>query len=123
MQGPDLSRTLLGHELAHWASRVVYCDRSGRAKDCTYKGQHDKKFYKVLSKIHKELKTPRNHASVLEEKAGYSPPDQWMDMSSYLPYSYKNNRKINKKRGLLESIYSAAAWRNEKKDSSRRKRI
>jgi hypothetical protein len=106
--GSDLSKTLLGHELAHWASRVVYCDRSGKSRDCSYRGQHNKDFYKILSKIHKKLKTPKANASALEEKAGYSPPDRWLDSSSYLPYYNKY-----KKRGLIEKFYSAAA-RNEK---------
>lgn len=78
---PDLKKTLLGHELSHWATRVVACDWPGKgrvSKKCTYKGQHDPRFYKVLSKIHKALGIPMSHALMLERRSGYRPPKNWM---------------------------------------------
>jgi len=77
-RGPSLRKTLLAHELAHWASRVVYCDRNGRARTCSYKGQHNPPFYRVLSEIHGALGTPKHKARTLESRAGYHPPDGWM---------------------------------------------
>lgn len=84
-RGPSLRKTLLAHELAHWASRVVYCDRNGRARTCSYKGQHNPPFYRVLSEIHGALGTPKHKARTLESRAGYHPPDGWMSdqASSY----------------------------------------
>lgn len=101
--GPSLRKTLLGHELAHWASRVVYCDRSGRARTCSYKGQHNTPFYRVLSEIHQALGTPKHKARKLESRAGYHPPDGWMaDRAS--------DRASDRTRGLyprIEGVHKA----------------
>jgi hypothetical protein len=62
----------------------VYCGGQGKkaAKNCSYRGQHDKRFYGVLNKIHKKLGTSRENAKMLESKAGYNPPPDWLDHSS-----------------------------------------
>jgi hypothetical protein len=78
---PDLKKTLLGHELSHWATRVIVCRWPGKGrvkKSCTYKGQHDRRFYETLAKIHRILNTPMVHAMMLERKSGYRPPSNWM---------------------------------------------
>ena len=82
--GPDLERELVGHEFAHGATREVYCGGQGKraAKNCSYRGQHDKRFYGVLNKIHKRLGTSKEKARMLESKAGYNPPHDWLDHSS-----------------------------------------
>jgi hypothetical protein len=99
---PDLRRSLLAHELAHWATRVKHCgeERSraraamgkrsttgrrskvkGRKKARTcpaYRGEHNSKFYAVLEKIHRWLGNPRASARALESRAGYRPPYGYM---------------------------------------------
>lgn len=89
--------------MAHWGSRVIYCDRKGKAKSCTYRGQHDKRFYKTLSKFHKILKTPKEHAKTLESRAGYSPPDGWLDQSKYFA-SKSLRRTATKKHGKRDPL-------------------
>jgi hypothetical protein len=82
--GPDLEKPLIGHEFAHGATREIYCGGQGKkaTKGCSYRGQHDKRFYGVLNKIHKKLGTSREKAKMLESKAGYNPPHDWLDHSS-----------------------------------------
>jgi len=116
--GPDLQKTLLGHELAHWGSRVVYCDRPGRARgarggahgraksSCSYKGQHDKRFYNVLNQIHKKLGTPKENARALESRAGYKPPNRWLDHASYQAARRSPRRKRRKSKSLWDQIRS-----------------
>lgn len=62
----------------------MYCGGQGKkaAKNCSYRGQHDKRFYGVLNKIHKKLGTSKEKARMLESKAGYNPPKDWLDHSS-----------------------------------------
>jgi hypothetical protein len=121
----------LSHELAHWASRLEYCGGDVKKKNCSYKGQHDKRFYKVLKPIHKKLNIKKEHADALEKRAGYSPPDGWYN-SMYMPMKeirttreilvpYDSSKKLKKRRkskrksgrSLLSMIYSAASsWQN-----------
>ena len=92
--GPDLERELVGHEFAHGATREVYCGGQGKraAKNCSYRGQHDKRFYGVLNKIHKKLGTSKEKARMLESKAGYNPPHDWLDHSSSKEQRYVKPR-------------------------------
>jgi hypothetical protein len=105
---PDLHKTLLSHELAHWGARLVYCKGNVKAKKCSYKGQHDKRFYKVLKPIHKKLSINRKHAEALEKRAGYSPPDGWLDQAMYMARSKHKQRRV--KKSFLSRLFAAAAW-------------
>jgi hypothetical protein len=93
---PDLRRELLAHELSHWAARVKHCgeerararkyNSSGqprkskkRARTCkSYKGEHNAKFYKVLDRVNKFFKNSKWRAKLLEKRAGYHPPPEYM---------------------------------------------
>jgi len=100
----------LSHELAHWASRLEYCGGNVKKKNCSYKGQHDKRFYKVLKPIHKKLNIKKEHADALEKRAGYSPPDGWYN-AIYQSGNTKPRRKKSRKekRSFLSRLFAAAA--------------
>lgn len=78
---------LLGHELGHKHTRDIHCKRRGANarrgdllpnQQCSYRGEHDKRFYRVTKKIHKILGTDPAAARAIEAGSGYSPPDGWM---------------------------------------------
>jgi hypothetical protein len=93
----NLKRALVAHEVSHWGSRVVYCgDERGYSRVCMYRGEHDRRFYNVLNKVHKHLGTKRSAARELESRAGYHPPDGWLDHSR----SYQTSSRRTKKKPL-----------------------
>jgi hypothetical protein len=65
---PARRKALKGHEVAH----AMVCDR--KSKTCTYKGQHDRRFYKTLAKVHRKLGTNPKAAVEVEQMSGYKPP-------------------------------------------------
>lgn len=85
---PNLERELLAHELGHWLTRVRHCGEERvrvrgklktRAKTCkAYQGEHNHKFYRVLDRIQKYFKNSRYRAKLLEARAGYRPPRNYL---------------------------------------------
>jgi hypothetical protein len=65
---PKLRKALRQHERAHG----LVCDR--KSKTCTYKGDHDRRFYKTLAKAHRTVGTDPKAAEELETRSGYRPP-------------------------------------------------
>ena len=65
---PKLRKALRAHERAHG----LVCDR--HSKKCTYKGDHDRRFYRTLAKAHRTIGTDPGAAMELERRSGYTPP-------------------------------------------------
>jgi hypothetical protein len=63
-----MRKALRAHERAHG----LVCDR--KSKKCTYKGDHDRRFYKTLAKVHRTVGTDPESAIELEKRSGYRPP-------------------------------------------------
>jgi hypothetical protein len=86
---PDMPKrlrpALTDHETGHGATREVYCKpkrrrllrKLGHAVKCSYRGQHNGKFYKVTKKIHQMNGVGPKAACELETSSGYSPPLSW----------------------------------------------
>lgn len=67
-----LRKALRAHETAHH----YVCDRSKKSgvRKCTYKGEHDRRFYRTAAKVHRALGTDPEAALELERRSGYKPP-------------------------------------------------
>jgi hypothetical protein len=69
----------IAHELAHWVNYELRCGKvprkHGTTARCNYKGQHDRRFYAILEKIHRELGITPKTARTVEGR--YSYPNHW----------------------------------------------
>jgi hypothetical protein len=85
---------LVAHEVSHWGTRVVHCgDQREYSRVCSYQGEHDKRFYNVLNKVHKQIGTKKQDAKELESRAGYHPPDGWLDRARSSLYRAASNHR------------------------------
>lgn len=79
----EVTGALIAHELGHWVSYVVNCRAVPRKHKttarCSYVGQHDRKFYAILEKIHLELGVSTRAARLVEGRYAY--PKHWNNAS------------------------------------------
>jgi hypothetical protein len=78
---PVITRARLNHEFAHLLRYEKACKSpSGRAEHrskCSYKGQHDRGFYRELEALHRYSGVPADVAVSLERGARYRYPKSW----------------------------------------------
>lgn len=82
-QETEVTGATIVHEVAHWANYVRRCGGVPRTHKmsarCSYVGQHDKKFYELLEKAHRELGVSTRAARLVEGRYAY--PRHWRSPS------------------------------------------
>jgi len=76
----EVTLATVNHERAHAAMYVKTCGGTspGRLRACGYVGDHTRRFYEVLERMHRTERVSPRAARIVEEGGGYKYPNRWM---------------------------------------------